>query len=256
MFPAVGDLTPQRDQPGTLVTVDGAGFCPNAVVQFGNKDAVATPVSVNPSGTEITVRTPQLATDGPLTVENILAGSTTPSSSATSAQTVTINSYRNVNGYQFHNYVPHIDFAQMTQAFGEGQTYIAVNLCIFGCTVHIRNPLAMALNAIANAAIGRSGGGGACFGFALSTQRILMGQKAVSDFPNDSNGAIFGLDTPNGPWARSPTTSTRWPSPSSAGRSCTTGCPRWPATSPTAGPPRRRTSTTRSTPSSRKVATP
>ncbi len=199
VFPAVGDLTPQRDQPGTLVTVDGAGFCPNAVVQFGNKDAVATPVSVNPLGTEITVRTPQLATDGPLTVENILAGSTTPSSSATSAQTVTINSYRNVNGYQFHNYVPHIDFAQMTQAFGEGQTYIAVNLCIFGCTVHIRNPLAMALNAIANAAIGRSGGGGACFGFALSTQRILMGQKAVSDFPNDSNGAIFGLDTPNGP---------------------------------------------------------
>ncbi len=191
-------VTPQADQPGSLVTIDGKGFCPNAVVQFGNEHAVATPVSVNPSGTEITVRTPQLATDGPLIVENIPAGSTNPSSSATSAQTVMIDSYRNFNGYQFHNYTPHIDFAQMTQAFGEGQTYISINLCIFGCTVHIRNPFAMALNAIANAAIG-GGSGGACFGFSLSTQRILMGQKAVSDFPNDSNGTIFGLDTPHGP---------------------------------------------------------
>jgi hypothetical protein len=198
VFPWSDDLTPQGDQPGSLVTIDGEGFCSNAVVEFGNKDAVATPVSVNPSGSQITVRTPKLATDGPLTVENIPAGSTTPSSSATSAQTVTINSYRNINGYQFHNYTPHIDFAQMTQAFGEGQTYISINLCIFGCTVHIRNLLAMALNAVANAAIG-GGSGGACFGFSLSTQRILMGQKAVSDFPNNSNGTIFGLDTPSGP---------------------------------------------------------
>jgi hypothetical protein len=198
VFQTSYDLTPQGGQPGSLVTIDGAGFCPNAVVEFGNKDAVATPVSVSPSGTEITVRVPKLATDGPLTVENIPAGSNTPSSSATSAQIVTINSYRNFNGYQFHNYSPHIDFAQMTQAFGEGQTYISINLCIIGCTVHIRNPFAMVLNAIANSEIGGANGG-SCFGFSLSTVRILMGQKAVSDFPNNSNGTIFGLDTPAGP---------------------------------------------------------
>jgi hypothetical protein len=193
------ELTPQGGQPGSLITIDGNGFCPNAVVEFGNEHAVATPISVNPSGTQITVRTPRLATDGPLTVENIPAGSTTPSSSATSSQNALINSYRNIDGYQFHNYIPHVVFSQMTQAFGEGQTYISVNLCLISCTVHVRNPLAMALNAIVNDAIGHSGGGGACYGFALSTQRILMGQKAVSDFPNNSNGTIFGLDTPSGP---------------------------------------------------------
>jgi hypothetical protein len=200
VYPSAGDLTPQRDQPGTLVTIDGEGFCPNAVVEFGNSDAVATPASVNATGTEITVRTPRLATDGPLTVENIPAGSppgTSPSSSA-SSQAVTIDSYRNVNGYQFHNYTPHVVFSQMTDAFGAGQTYISINLCIFGCTIHIRNPLAMVLNAIVNDTIG-SGSGGACYGFSLSTQRILMGQESVSDFPNDHNGTIYGLDTPNGP---------------------------------------------------------
>src|ERR1700722_17771242 len=40
VFPSAGDLTPQSDKPGTLVTIDGAGFCPNAVVKFGNSDAV------------------------------------------------------------------------------------------------------------------------------------------------------------------------------------------------------------------------
>jgi hypothetical protein len=199
VFRTSDDLTPQGGQPGSLVTIDGAGFCPNAVVEFGNLHAVATPVSVNPAGTEITVRVPRLATDGPLTVENIPAGSTIPSSSATSAQPVTINSYRNVNGYQFHNYTPHVVFSQLTEAFGEGQTYISVNLCIVGCTIHIRNPLAQSLNAVVNAAIGGSASGGACFGFSLSTQRILLGQKSFSDFPNNSNGTIYGLDSPAGP---------------------------------------------------------
>ncbi|HUD37349.1 MAG TPA: hypothetical protein VMR14_10660 [Streptosporangiaceae bacterium] len=54
------------------------------------------------------------------------------------------------------------------------------------------------MNAIANSEIGGANGG-SCFGFSLSTDRILMGQKAVSDFPNNANGTIFGLDTPAGP---------------------------------------------------------
>ncbi len=179
--------TPQDLNPGTELTIKGAGFCPGSTVQFGNPQAIATPDSISADGTMIKVQTPPLATDGPVTV--LTAGQR-----PTSGQSLTVDSYRNVNGYQFHNYRPHITFDQMTEAFGSDQTYDSIPLCIIDCTVTFRDPFAMILNAIANAAFGGSSGG-ACFGFSLSSQRFLEGQASLSDYPPGSASQIFGLDS-------------------------------------------------------------
>jgi hypothetical protein len=179
--------TPQALRPGSEVTIKGAGFCPGSTVAFGNPSAVATPDSISPDGTQIRVKTPALATDGPVTVKN---GVKDVSSSAS----LTVDSYRNVNGYQFKNFPPHIVFSQLTDAFGADQTYDSVNLCLIGCKVSIRDPFALILNAIANQYLT-----GDCFGFSLSSQRFLERQRSLSDFPPGNASSIFGLDGPSGP---------------------------------------------------------
>lgn len=184
--------TPQGLQPGTPVTISGSGFCPGSTVQFGNSSAIATPTSVNSNGTQLTVNVPTLATTGPVSV---ISGGV----AGASASPMTIDSYRNVNGYQFHNYLPSIDFEQLTDAFGESQTYDTIDLCWpFGCNVSFRDPFAMILNAIANASLDS----GACFGMSLSSQRFLEGDRALSEFPPGGASNIFGLDSHGAPSAQ------------------------------------------------------
>jgi hypothetical protein len=180
---------PQSLQPGTPVTINGAGFCPGSTVTFGNSDGVATPTSINPQGTQLTVNVPPLATSGQVTVTSAGATGTAPS-------TMSIDTYRNVNGYQFHNYDPSIDFEQLTDAFGENQTYDTIDLCWpFGCNVKFRDPFAMLLNAFANATLDS----GACFGISLSSQRFLEGDRFLDEFPPGHASSIFGLDSRSGP---------------------------------------------------------
>ncbi len=183
--------TPQSTQAGTPVTIAGSGFCPQTKVEFGNPSAVvAVPSSsINSSGTQLTVNVPPLATSGPVTV---ISGGVP----ATSAPSMTIDSYRNTRGYQFHNYDPSIDFEQLTDAFGEDQTYDTIDLCWpFGCNVKFRDPFAMILNAIANASLDS----GACFGISLSSQRFLEGDASLSEFAPGSAPNIFGLEGHGGP---------------------------------------------------------
>jgi len=180
--------TPQALQAGTPVTISGSGFCPGTTVQFGNSKAVATP-SINSNGTQLTMNVPRLATSGPVSV-------TSGGASASAPTPMTIDSYRNVNGYPFHNYLPSIDFEQLTDAFGEDQTYDTIDLCWpFGCNIHFRDPMAMILNAIANASLDS----GACFGISLSSQRFLEGDRSLSEFPPGSASNIFGLEGQGGP---------------------------------------------------------
>ncbi len=188
-YPPAGN-TPQALHPGTTVTIGGSGFCPGSTVDFGNPEASATPSSINSSGTELTANVPALGTAGPVSVvSGGVAGA--------SAASMTINSYRNVDGYQFKNYDPHIDFEQLTDAFGEGQTYDTIDFCWpFGCDVHVRDPFAMIFNAVANASITN----GACFGISLSTQRLLEGHRLLGEFPPGNEfGDIFGLENKTEP---------------------------------------------------------
>lgn len=192
---------PQALQPGTEVTITGPGFCPDSRVQFGNAAAVAKPDSINSSGTTLRVAVPRLATTGPVTV---LSGSP-PVAGSPSAQSVTIDDYRNTNGFAFHNYAPTgFDINELADLFGTSQVFFSVNPCWpFDCSIPLfPTPTAGILLGVADASLASGGSAGACFGFSLSSQRILSGQKSLAYFqPQDDT--IFSIDTPAGP---SPTT--------------------------------------------------
>ena len=189
--------TPQVLQPGTPVTITGQGFCSGSTVQFGNAKAVAVPTAV--TGTTIQVSVPRLATNGPVSV---LTGSPAVSSPP-STQSLTIDSYRNTNAWAFHNYTPTgFDLGELSDLFGVGQVFFSINPCWpFGtCNIPLfPYPISGIMLAVADGALTGSHGG-ACFGFSLSSQRILEGQVPFNDFPS-SGPSISAIDSPAGPSA-------------------------------------------------------
>ncbi len=60
--------TPQRGIPGTLMTVNGAGFCPGDKVAIGPNEDTANPESVATPGKTLTFRVPRAAVTGPLRI--------------------------------------------------------------------------------------------------------------------------------------------------------------------------------------------
>ncbi|HLJ04482.1 MAG TPA: hypothetical protein VKT31_13635 [Solirubrobacteraceae bacterium] len=193
-----GARTPQALQPGSSVTISGQGFCPGSTVQFGNALALATPTSV--SGTSIQVRVPQLATSGPV---EVLTGSPAVAS-APSSQSLNVDSYRNTNAWAFHNYVPSgFDLGELTDLFGVNQTFFTVNPCWpFGtCNIPLfPTPTSGIMLAVADGVLANGTSGGACFGFSLSTQRILEGLEPLYLF-NPGGSTINSVDSPSGPSA-------------------------------------------------------
>ncbi len=137
--------------------------------------------------------TPREATSGPVTVT---AGS--PAASGTSSASLTVDSYRNAEAFNFSNFFPQLDFADLTDAFGTQQTYINVNVCgfltfgIVNCSAAIvPDPVALAWLGIAEAALQ----GGTCFGISLTDQRLVSRQLGLSSFPG-TGPAIYDLDGP------------------------------------------------------------
>lgn len=164
------------------VTIDGSGFCPGSVVEFGNQDAIVTADSVNSSGTELTARLPATATTGPVTVGS--GGSLTPGMSAIVPQSdfpsadktpgLQVDSYRDTRGFSFHNFTPNIQDQDMQNAFGFNAVYDSVDVCAIGCTVSFFNPLAKILEWVAQDTIGNpNADGGACFGFSLGSYELI-----------------------------------------------------------------------------------
>ena len=196
--------TPRAQKPGTTVEVYGHNFCDTATVAFGNDQATvtATVKHNNISGDYVRVETPRDATSGPVTVT---AGS--PPVSGSSSQSLTVDSYRNVEAFNFHNFDTGFSLQDLTNAFGSQQTYINVNPCGFfffglaNCGVAIApDPVALAWLAVANAALE----GGTCFGISLTDQRLLSGQIDLKSLPRTA-GTIYGLDAPavgSDGWAR------------------------------------------------------
>ena len=149
-------LTPRAGRSGTTVEISGQYFCSQATVAFGNAEATVTATVQHESGIQgpydyLRVTTPRYATTGPVTVT---AGS--PAASGSSSSSLTVDSYRNTDAFNFHNFDPVLTFQDLTDAFGEKQTYINVNVCGFltlglaQCSVAIvPDPVALAWLAIA-----------------------------------------------------------------------------------------------------------
>ena len=122
-----------------LIRVRASAGAPRSRSAHSPPTQASAPDWISADGTRLTVRVAPLATTGTVTVSTGIA-------SSTSSDTVFVDSYRNTNGFSFHNYTPHITFDQMTQAFGHDQTYdcLGIDACF-------RDPWAMVVNAIANA---------------------------------------------------------------------------------------------------------
>jgi hypothetical protein len=185
--------TPQLLQPGTQVVITGVGFCLPLKVQFGNAQAVVAPDTA--TLTEVRATVPRLATTGPISlVPSEFA--LTPEATIVSPSQFAVDSYRNTFGFSFVNYKPNVTFGQLTEAFGSDQTYFKVDFCPpFGCTVSFPDPEAAIILTVANGFFSGSGGG-ACFGFALASQRFRERQRAVTDFPATWNVPAPGAGTP------------------------------------------------------------
>jgi hypothetical protein len=194
--PAAG-VTPQYLLPGTLVQIQGVGFCPGLSVQFGNAYAVQPSGSLSITPTIVQAFVPPLATNGPI---NILQNGNL----AASPQGFVVDSFRNTAAFSFKNFIPQINFSDMTQAFGFGQTYDTIDLCPpFGCNISWPDPWALVVMSIARDILGNPSGGGACYGFALGSLRLFEGQYSGLSFastwpvPPPGNGHTFSLDSPD-----------------------------------------------------------
>jgi hypothetical protein len=193
-------FAPQALGPGSPVEITGHGFCQTATIQFGNPFATTT-ASVQPETDAhgnpyqyIRTTVPRLATTGPVTVE---AGS--PLATGSSSASLAVDSFRNVDGYAFHNFNPSVDYSNLTDGFGADQTYLSFDPCaaftlgVAHCPVStgIPDPAAAIQFAFWQPKLDE----GACFGFSLSSQRFVRGIEKVTDYARHAD-SVYGIDAP------------------------------------------------------------
>jgi hypothetical protein len=193
-------FAPQSLRPGTEVTVQGVGFGPGWMVEFGNPLAKATPSFISEDGQELKVRVPRLATPGFLWVSSPFG-----CRSFQSAETFSVHTYRNAFGFAFSNgALSHAaggyGIDDLAEFFGWDVVFEhlpILNIPIIG----LPNWQAATLLAVMDQ-VGKMARGN-CTGFSLATQRIMHGDKSLFDFPLDPDGAryflIQGLPETNAP---------------------------------------------------------
>lgn len=182
-----GGQTPQALQPGTPVKIEGHGFCPGTTVDFGNSLAATTPTSISNDGTTMQTSIPRLGTSG--NVYAVPSGGSISSPGTAQYPGFNVDSYRNTNGLAFDNSSAFQNreggwhFSDISDVFGYDQTHYSVNPCWpFGdCTIASPVPTVGAL--LEWGLVNAIPWSGQCFGFVLSTQRLLHGDEHYSNFP-------------------------------------------------------------------------
>lgn len=189
---------PSRLQPGSLVRLNGNGFCPGTRVRVGN-DLAETDTDVDPSGTSLAFRVPQLATTGPVKVVPPF-----PAARYSSSNTFTTRSFRNFSGFQFNN--PgwgNLSLGEMADLVGAKEMFVSENPCwpIYDCTLitPIPNPLSFLKWQIIEQIVQSSGGH--CFGITRTIEEFQAGRIHLSDFASGVN-KIFDLPSASGPNSR------------------------------------------------------
>jgi hypothetical protein len=214
-FPTLANVsgkTPQFDHQGDLLHIFGTGFEPGDVFFIGNDQSAMNPINLvaasHPDDVQsFGIRISPYATTGPLIVQR-------PNGRKVLLLTnVTIDSYRNTNGYSFVNDLqnqPDFSFDELAKVFGSDQTDITVDACgIFtlgleNCAVDtgIPDPLAYLELLLINEFMPPSNG--LCLGFSLSSARLSLGlgQLQIGDFSSQAGtdgSTVWDLSGPSGP---------------------------------------------------------
>jgi hypothetical protein len=186
---------PSRLQPGSLVRLNGNGFCPGTRVRVGNTLA-ETDTQLDPSETALSFRTPRLATSGPVTIVP-----PAPAAPYVSSNTFTARSFRNFSGFQFDN--PgwgNLSLGEMADLVGAKEMFVSENPCwpFYDCTIvtPIPNPIAFLKWQIIEQIVQESGGH--CFGINRTIQELGAGRIKLRDFASGVT-KIFDLPSPSGP---------------------------------------------------------
>jgi hypothetical protein len=176
-------------QTGSVVTIYGSGFGPGIRVQFGNSVITATPVAIDTSGNWLKVYVPRYAASGPLRL--IL-----PTGDVLqSTQAFTVHDYLNTYGFNFsNNFNFNATFALLKGEFGGDQTDITVGIPFTSLQIDtgIPSPIALSLVGLLNSAalsvLGVRFGDGACFGMALTSDKLAASGQTVYNLP--ANGSL------------------------------------------------------------------
>jgi hypothetical protein len=214
-----GQVPEGADLIGTNVVIHGQGFCPGSTVYFGNAKASADVIGPVQDGigtygdeTAILTNVPALATSGDIYVVppgGTMTGIVGVTGTATAA--FTIDSYRDTNSFSFDNdnsfqsAVGGYSWSDMKQVFGSQNTDIYINACWpwSDCSfdTDVPNPIAAIWWGIADASLRD----GQCFGFSLSSQRLLDNvgsfNEYLGSFPLQSGvpgGSVWNLQGPAG----------------------------------------------------------
>ena len=189
-------------RPGTQVAFFGNAFCPGATVQFGKSNSLGLVNADLVTTNKILATVPRYATADPGLSPDITVREPGYAVVMPFAR-FAIDSIRNTVGFQFHNYTPHTTFDQLTAAYGSDQTEDAIPLCWpFDCVVSVHDPNAIIWLNFLKTFTDASGGGGACYGNSLATQRLLSGAKdrrAFSPPIAENNFELDGASRPSAP---------------------------------------------------------
>ena len=176
--------TPELRIPGTKLTLEGSGFCPNTKVGIGDPNGPATPESIGSDGKSLTFRVPRSAMTGKVKV-------IPPAGDAFDGPKVSVQSFRNTFGFSWPNsgsYGQSLNGEMVDELFGQNET----NINVFGWLV--RKPEASLYEFITNKFISK----GICFGIAYSSQEMRQFPQEISTFPRTAND-VWGLDEPAKP---------------------------------------------------------
>lgn len=182
--------TPRDLKPGTQLslTVPGIAVCstPGYVggrpiaVRMGNDRAIATGTRVDET---VTFTTPRLATTGD--VELVSVDGTGKVGAQALAGSVTVDTYRNSNGFAFKNFSAALSFDDMIEAFGADDVFVCIHVPFVGCVPSgVPDPWALTVWTLLQF------GDGSCFGFSWVSEAMRKGTMSPATFKAGAKNAF------------------------------------------------------------------
>jgi hypothetical protein len=173
-------MTPRFFKGGSRVEIQGSGFCAGTLVDVGNLRAEVPASLVNDHTIAFTV--PRLATSGPITIKP------PGTKSYETAGSLTVDSFRNVDGFRFTNYpLDGVSFGELVEAFGADDLFVKINPCWpFGnCDVitGVPNPVSLIeWGMIETEFAAPTGKSGHCFAMDQASLKLLSGAVPYGRF--------------------------------------------------------------------------
>ncbi|HET9102572.1 MAG TPA: hypothetical protein VFN55_04410 [Solirubrobacteraceae bacterium] len=178
--------SPALAQPGTEITLRGAGFCPGTGVAIGDPNNVSTATSISSDGTSLNFAVPRGATTGPIHV-------LPPGGAGFDGPSLAVRTFRNTYGFSWTNdsYGTPWTTDMVDELFGKDETNFLVPPFFFS----VRKPEAYLFYGLTSKHIS----GGLCFGIAYSSLQFFDFPSNTLQFPSTGGTTPWHLDSPTAP---------------------------------------------------------